>query len=684
MDLLVGDHRRGGVGVIAVTGAGLEPLDQRQDEHRPEVAGQKREHAGAQVRTPGGADLITEQRQPVLFVAFLGGGDREKDLAFLAVVALCQIAVDGRLGALVGQVPTPPAQVSGTGLIRATGLTPQPRRSVGIHPVIIDLPHSYVRLVTGFPFRAARDSGGERGGPRADSPKKKKNNKAPAKKAPAAKTAPPAKKAPAKKAPAQKSPAQKSPAKKLRGHDTITGARRLGGWDFATWRMASDDPVMRSTIIGLLVLEGSPDWDQLCDRFERATRLSPVLRSKVVEGPLDLQTPRVVVDPDFDLGYHMRRFSMPGARWTDVLTEARRQSMTDFDKERPLWRMTLIEDLPDGKAALIVKLHHAIADGQGAVQLGLALLDFTAEGSDLGPMPEAPEPVELDTRGFMQAVIRNNAGWVAKTAEEAIKGIGPLAMAAIKNPMQLISKVRETAESVARFTKIPLPLGPLSPIMQSRSINYHFDTIDIDFAQFRAAAKQRERTVNDLFLAAISVGMYRYHEKMGRPVGELRMNMPISLRTSGDQSNAVTIARFEIPISNVIDDVLEAAATIVRSWRAEPALKLADYFAELTRFLPPELVSAAAQTSDLTASNVPGVPVPVWLAGARVERMYPLVGTIGAAINVTMLTYEGTASVGVSSDDAAVGDRAELIASLRSGFGEVIGSSVLDGDPLTR
>jgi WS/DGAT/MGAT family acyltransferase len=541
----------------------------------------------------------------------------------------------------------------------------------------------------------------------ADSPKKKKQ--APAKKAPAAKTAPPAKKAPAKKAPAKKAaatkapgkkapgkkapaqkapakkaPAKRLPAKKLRGQDTITGARRLGGWDFATWRMASDDPVMRSTIIGLLVLEASPDWDQLCDRFERATRLSPVLRSKVVEGPLDLQTPRVVVDPDFDLGYHMRRFSMPGARWADVLTEARRQSMTDFDKERPLWRMTLIEDLPGGKSALIVKLHHAIADGQGAVQLGLALLDFTAEGSDLGPMPEAPEPVELDTRGFMQAVIRNNVGWVAKTAEDAIKGIGPLAMAAIKNPLQLISKVRETAESVARFTKIPLPLGPLSPIMQSRSINYHFDTIDIDFAQFRAAAKKRERTVNDLFLAAISVGMYRYHEKMGRPVGELRMNMPISLRTSEDQSNAVTIARFEIPISNVIEDVLEAAATIVRSWRAEPALKLADYFAELTRFLPPELVSAAAQTSDLTASNVPGVPVPVWLAGARVERMYPLVGTIGAAINVTMLTYEGTASVGVSSDDAAVGDRAELIASLRSGFGEVIGSSVLDGDPLTR
>ena len=520
--------------------------------------------------------------------------------------------------------------------------------------------------------------------------KKAPAKKAPAKKAPAKKAVKaPAKKVPAKKAPAAKAPAKKvakkTPAKKLRGQDTITGARRLGGWDFATWRMATDDPVMRSTIIGLLVLEQTPDWDVLCDRFERASRLAPVLRSKVVEGPLNLQTPRVVVDPNFDLGYHMRHYSLPeGSCWDDVLTEARRQSMTDFDKERPLWRLTVLEGLPGGKAALIMKLHHAIADGQGTVQLGLALFDFAAEAADLGPMPAAPEPVELDSKGFMQAVLRNNAGWVAKTAEDVVKGIGPLALSAIKNPLELLGKVRETAESVARFTKIPLPLGPLSPIMQKRSINYHFDTIDMDFAKFRAAAKNRDRTVNDLFLAAISVGMYRYHERMGRPVGELRMNMPISLRTSADQSNAVTIARFEIPISNVIDDVLEAAANSVRSWRAEPALKLADYFAELTRFLPPELVSAAAQTSDLTASNVPGVPVPVWLAGAKIERMYPLVGTIGAAINVTMLTYEGTASVGVSSDDLAVDDREALIDSLRSGFREVVGSAVLDGDPLTR
>ena len=510
--------------------------------------------------------------------------------------------------------------------------------------------------------------------------KKVPAKKAPAKKAPAAgkaSTAP----APANKAPAKKVAAKKAPAKTLRGGETVTEARRMGGWDFATWRMATDDPVMRSTILGVLVMDSSPDWDRLTDRYERATRLAPVLRSKVVEGPTGLETPRVVVDPNFDLSFHLRRFRMPEAsNWEDVLEVARRESMTDFDKDRPLWSNLLLDGLPGGKSVLIQKLHHAIADGQGAVQLGLALLDFAPEGAELGPMPEAPEAVVLDTKGFVQAVLRNNVGWVARTAEDAVKGIGPLAMSAIRHPRKLFSRVRETAGSVRRFTKVSLE--PLSPILQGRSINYHFNTIDMDFEQYKQAAKRRDRTVNDLFLGAISVGMCRYHEKMGHPIDELRMNMPISLRTDADQSNAVTIARFEIPVSNVIDDVLETAANTVRSWRAEPALKLADYLAELSRFLPPELVSAAAQTSDLTASNVPGVPIPVWLAGAKVERMYPLVGTIGAAINVTMLTYSGTASVGISCDDAAVGDRPELIESLRHGFREVVGPDVLVGDPL--
>ena len=76
-----------------------------------------------------------------------------------------------------------------------------------------------------------------------------------------------------------------------------------------------------------------------------------VLRQKVVEGPLGYEAPRMVVDPDFDLGFTSSAGSgMPArSRWADILEDARRQSMTDFDRDRPLWRVTLLEGLPTAR-----------------------------------------------------------------------------------------------------------------------------------------------------------------------------------------------------------------------------------------------------------------------------------------------------------------------------------------------
>ena len=203
--------------------------------------------------------------------------------------------------------------------------------------------------------------------------------------------------------------------------------------------------------------------------------------------------------------------------------------MTDFDRDRPLWKMTLLEGLPGGRAALILKLHHAIADGQGAVQLGLALFDFAPEGTDLGPMPPAPEAAVLDTTGFLEAVLRNNVGWVARTAEDAIGTRSP------DDGGRQESRRSHSACPADGGIRVPIhevPFGPLSPIMQQRSINYHFDTIDMDFGAYRAAAKRRGRSVNDLFLAAISVGdapLPRTHGAPGRR--SCAANMPISLRS---------------------------------------------------------------------------------------------------------------------------------------------------------
>lgn len=465
-----------------------------------------------------------------------------------------------------------------------------------------------------------------------------------------------------------------------------TPPRRLSGWDFATWRAASDDPTLRSTIVGLLLLEKAPDFELLKDRFDRASRNVVILRQKVVEGPLGYETPRMVVDPNFDLDFHLRRMSMPKrSSWADVLEVARTQSMTDFDRERPLWRMTLLEDLPGGKAALIAKLHHAIADGQGAVMLGASIFDFTDTPADLGPMPPVPPPTDMSSLDFADAVVRDNISWITKSAQDLVRGIAPTTWQGLKDPSAFLRGTFKTLESVLRMTQVNL--GPLSPLMKQRSINYHFDTFDLPFTDIKAAAKGHERTANDVFLTAVAEGLGEYHRRMGKPTDKLRVNMPISIRRTGDDmdSNAVSIARFELPVSGLdVSAIMDHVADTVQNWRNEPALAYMDEIAELSRLIPSELIAAVAQSSDITASNVPGVPVPVWIAGVQIEAMYPLVATIGAAVNITMLTYNGTASVGISSDDAAIDDREELIRCLKWGFRSVTGKSVTRGTPLRK
>jgi diacylglycerol O-acyltransferase / wax synthase len=468
------------------------------------------------------------------------------------------------------------------------------------------------------------------------------------------------------------------------GEGAVVPPKRLSGFDFATWRTASADPAMRSPIIGLVALDSSPDWDRLVARFDRASRVAPVLRQKVLEGPADILSPRLVIDPDFDLSFHMRRFRVaePGT-WDQVLDETRRQSMTDFDLARPLWRVTLLEGLQGGRAALIVKLHHAIADGQGAMMLGATVIDLTAEDQDLGPLPPAPVPAPMDTAAFLGTAMADASSFLMKAAREAADTAVPIATRALTDPVGAAEDVAHVLKSVARFLSVPS--RPMSPLMTGRSINYHFVTFELPLAELKAAAKPHGLSLNDAFLAAAMGGLRIYHERRDEPVAELRCNMPISLRNpERPAQNAVTIARFEVPVG-IVDPVerMHAVRRIVDAWKQEPALHLADPLAEVgTRIMPLEILTSAAQKSDFTASNVPGVPMPVWIGGARVLAMYPMVGTIGAATNITLLSYAGRASLGISMDDAAIPDRELFVECLAAGLAEVVGHPVPTSDPL--
>ncbi|MCB9412345.1 MAG: DUF1298 domain-containing protein [Actinobacteria bacterium] len=458
---------------------------------------------------------------------------------------------------------------------------------------------------------------------------------------------------------------------------------RLSGWDFATWRAASEDPIMRSTMLGLLILDSEPDWERLVDRYERASRQVPILRQKIVEGPVPWANPRLVVDPDFDLSFHLRRFRVASkAGWDEVLQECRRQSMTDFDRNRPLWKVTVLEGLPGGKAAVITKLHHAVADGQGAIQLGAALVDLSPEGFDLGPMPRAPRGEHISSLSFAELMVRDNIEWMVGTTKKLAEGAVPVATRFLQDPGDAVRQLMDFGDSVLRFVRPPNT--QLSPIMTGRSINYHYGAFQLPFQDLRGAAKAVGHSVNDAYLASVAEAMGEYHRRHGAPVDQLNLNMPISLRKSDDfGQNAVTIAHFTINTSEhdpvkLMDEISRAVA----QWRAEPALGFADQLAEISRFIPFEVISAAATASDVTASNVPGPPVKVYLAGAGVEQLVPLPPPIGAAVFVAMLTYDGNATIGVAMDDRAVADHDLLMECMRHGFEKITGSKIGVWNPL--
>ena len=119
--------------------------------------------------------------------------------------------------------------------------------------------------------------------------------------------------------------------------------------DAFTLRMERD-PLLRSTIVAVATFDRSPRWEYLVERIERATRLAPTFREKLVDTPFRLAPPRWVVDPDFDLAWHLRRLRVPeGGGLPAVIEFARTAGMTAFDPERPLWEFTLMEGLPDGR-----------------------------------------------------------------------------------------------------------------------------------------------------------------------------------------------------------------------------------------------------------------------------------------------------------------------------------------------
>ena len=451
--------------------------------------------------------------------------------------------------------------------------------------------------------------------------------------------------------------------------------------DAIIWHIERD-PVLTSTITSVWLMDTEPDPDRFDDITRRSLATIPRLRQRVVADPVGLSTPRWEDDPDFDIERHVRELELDDDE--DLFEQAAALAAEGFDRDHPLWELYLINGLPEGRAAVIMKIHHAVADGVGMLKMTEGLIETSRE-LDPSKHPEIPQPEPGPDSSGRPQPFGGMGEVLSHRIQTDVEMVGRLGRAVVgqffhaaRHPWASTLEFVEAAGSVGRM--VEPASAPLSPLLQSRSERTSFDALTVPLRDLKAAGRATGSTLNDLFVAAVLGGMGRYHDHHGQNVSELRMNMPINVRPKGEQTDAgnqFVPARFHVPI-DIADPAERVAALreILAATQAEPSLPLLDEIsASINRMgilAATRILGGMLKAVDLTTSNVPGPWFPVYSAGARIEHMYPFGPLAGSAVNITLLSFDGSCEIGINADQASVADPDVLTRCVTEGFAEIV------------
>jgi WS/DGAT/MGAT family acyltransferase len=467
-----------------------------------------------------------------------------------------------------------------------------------------------------------------------------------------------------------------------RWRTAMNGAERLESWGTAPvmneletlmWR-SERHPQLSSTAMFLAVLDTVPDWDRLSDAHQWAVRRIPRLCDRVLEPAMPVGPPAWVPDKNFALSYHLRRtrLAAPGSM-SDLLAVAQTLALTPFDRTRPLWEGTLIEGLDGDRAAYVLKMHHSLTDGMGAVQLLTLLHSKHPEHTQHEPVAACSEST-ADVDGFQLAAAEIAAG--ARQLPGALRQLTARGARVLGDPGSAVAAAARFTGSVRRTAARPAEPSPL--LRRRAGRDWRFGVFECPLPDLKAAAKAADGTVNDGYIAVLLGGLRRYHEHFGFQPHDLPMAMPVSLRKADDPlgGNKFAGGLLAGPVGTA--DPAKRIATIherVQLLRNEPALESFSWAAPLLNRLPAAAGAAVlghvGSIADLSASTVPGLNYPTYVAGARIERMYPLPPLPGVAVMAGMLSHDGVCCFGLNMDGAAVLDPDFLIDCMRSSVDEV-------------
>ncbi|MCR8694334.1 WS/DGAT/MGAT family O-acyltransferase [Rhodococcus aetherivorans] len=354
-------------------------------------------------------------------------------------------------------------------------------------------------------------------------------------------------------------------------------------------------------------------------------------------------------DANFDLSYHVRRNALPQPGGLDELWDlVSRLHSTLLDRSRPLWQIHVIEGLADGRLAVYTKIHHALADGVGAMKLLRRALSPDSERTDM-PAPWAPFDTPSRPHSPGTALDLPEAAMQAvRTATAEVTGFVPA----------LAGTVNRALRGGGGSLSLAAPNTVINvPISGTR----RFAARSWPLARLRAVARAADTTVNDVVLAMSSGALRAFLiEQEALPDRSLVAMVPVCLRPDKDCAGnelGVLMADLGTDIADPADRLSRVSASTTEGKSSMQGMSSLSRLAASALGVAPLAVGILTRNRALPrppfnviVSNVPGSPDPLYWNGARVDAVYPLsVPVDGQALNITCTSTDDAIAFGLTS-----------------------------------
>lgn len=410
-------------------------------------------------------------------------------------------------------------------------------------------------------------------------------------------------------------------------------------------------------------------------------------RQRVVRPGLPFAPPYWEVDPHFNLNAHLHRIALPHPHNKLALQELASDLMsTPLDFSKPPWQMHIVDRYGDG-GAIIVRLHHCIADGMALVGVLLALTELTpgAPPPAVGALPALPEASGAPLADGSISALTQRAGSLVDAGVSAGRRTLIEGLESYLNrdrPRQLAEQGVDYAHAASKLvlrsadpkTALKGPLGVSKRVAWSRPL---------PLKDLKAVRKATGATINDLMVTALTGGIRRYLEGRGEPVDGLniRAAMPVNLRKPeemGEMGNKFGLVFAELPVGVVglkerLDLVRFRMGALKDSAEAPVALDILAGIGFSPQMVEDLVVRIIAAKATLVLTNVPGPPIPLYMAGQAIENLMfwvPQSGRVGLGISI--LSYAGNIYIGVVSDAGLLPDPDAIINGFYAEYEEVL------------